>query len=93
MTDRQQDRFYPIENKYMIGAAVVGFLLALFLTGGIIIVAFGVLALIGGIGWGINLAYADFIARANGFADRFRLPGCRSTDRRPAYPARRSKVR
>ena len=41
----------PIENKYVAIAAVAGFLLALWLTDGSMIAAFGVLALIAGIGW------------------------------------------
>jgi hypothetical protein len=41
----------PIENKYMAIAAAVGFLLTLWLTDGSMIAAFGVLALIAGIGW------------------------------------------
>jgi predicted RND superfamily exporter protein len=41
----------PIENKYAMIAAVVGFLLTLWLTDGSMIAAFGVLALISGIGW------------------------------------------
>jgi len=41
----------PIENKYIVIAAVVGFLLMLWLTDGSLIAAFGVLALIAGIGW------------------------------------------
>ena len=40
-----------VENKYAAIAAVVGFLLALWLTDGSMIAAFGVLALISGIGW------------------------------------------
>jgi len=40
-----------LENKYAAIAAVVGFLLALWLTDGSMIAAFGVLALISGIGW------------------------------------------
>ncbi len=46
-----EGRLHPIESKYMAGAAVVGFLLTLLLTGGSLIAAFGVLALIGGVGW------------------------------------------
>jgi hypothetical protein len=41
----------PIENKYIAIAAAVGFLLMLWLTDGSMIAAFGVLALIAGIGW------------------------------------------
>jgi hypothetical protein len=41
----------PIESKYVAGAAVVGFLLALLLTHGRLVAAFGTLALIAGLGW------------------------------------------
>jgi hypothetical protein len=41
----------PIENKYVVVAAALGFLLALLLTGGSLTAAFGVLALVAGIGW------------------------------------------
>ena len=51
MKDQPEDRLHPIESKYMAGAAVVGFLLMLLLTGGSLFAAFGALALIGGIGW------------------------------------------
>jgi len=51
MKDQREGRLHPIESKYMAGAAVVGFLLALLLTGGSLIAAFGAFALIGGIGW------------------------------------------
>ena len=44
----------PIENKYAAIAAVVGFLLMLWLTDGSLIAAFGVLALIAGIGWTVR---------------------------------------
>ena len=44
----------PIENKYAAIAAVVGFLLMLWLTDGSMIAAFGVLALIVGIGWTVR---------------------------------------
>jgi hypothetical protein len=40
-----------IENKYAVGAAVVGFLLTLLYTDGSLMAAFGVLALIAGIAW------------------------------------------
>lgn len=40
-----------IENKYVAIAALVGFLLTLWLTDGSLFAAFGVLALISGIGW------------------------------------------
>jgi hypothetical protein len=51
MKDPPEGRLHPIESKYMAGAAVVGFLLTLLLTGGSLIAAFGVLALVGGVGW------------------------------------------
>lgn len=41
----------PIENKYVVVAAVLGFLLALVLTGGSLMAAFGILALVAGMGW------------------------------------------
>ncbi len=50
MRDPPEGRLHPIESKYMAGAAVVGFLVTLLLTGGSLIAAFGALALIGGIG-------------------------------------------
>jgi hypothetical protein len=40
-----------IENKYMAVAAMIGFLVMLWLTGGSLYAAFGALALIAGIGW------------------------------------------
>jgi hypothetical protein len=43
-----------IENKYTVIAAVVGFLLMLWLTDGSMIAAFGILALIAGTGWAIR---------------------------------------
>jgi hypothetical protein len=51
MKDPPEGRLHPIESKYMAGAAVLGFLLTLLLTGGSVIAAFGALALIGGVGW------------------------------------------
>jgi ABC-type Fe3+ transport system permease subunit len=51
MKDQPDGKLHPIESKYMASAAVVGFLLTLPLTGGSLIAAFGVLALLGGIGW------------------------------------------
>ena len=51
MEDQPDGKLHPIESKYMAGAAVVGFLLTLLLTGGSLIAAFGVLALVAGIGW------------------------------------------
>jgi hypothetical protein len=50
MKDRPDGKLHPIESKYMASAAVVGFLL----TGGSLIDAFGVLALVGGIGWVVH---------------------------------------
>ena len=50
MNDQPDGKLHPIESKYMAGAAVVGFLLTLLLTGGSLIAAFGVLALVAGIG-------------------------------------------
>ena len=41
MKDQPQGKLHPIESKYMAGAAVVGFLLTLLLTGGSLIAAFG----------------------------------------------------
>jgi hypothetical protein len=43
-----------IENKYVAIAAVLGFLLVLWLTDGSLIAAFGVLALVAGIGWAVR---------------------------------------
>ncbi len=40
-----------IENKYAVIAAVVAFLLVLWLSGGSMFVAFGALAFFAGIGW------------------------------------------
>jgi hypothetical protein len=40
-----------IESKYAVGAAVLGFLLALVLSHGSLIAGFGALALIAGVGW------------------------------------------
>jgi LPXTG-motif cell wall-anchored protein len=44
----------PIENKYAAIAAVIAFFLMLWLTDGSLIAAFGVLALIAGIGWAVR---------------------------------------
>lgn len=41
----------PIENKYAVIAAVVAFLLVLWLSHGSLFAAFGALALIAGLGW------------------------------------------
>jgi hypothetical protein len=40
-----------IESKYAVGAAVLGFLLALLLSHGNLMAGFGALALIAGVGW------------------------------------------
>jgi hypothetical protein len=50
MKDQPEGKLHPVESKYMAGA-VVGFLLTLLLTGGNLIIAFGALALVAGIGW------------------------------------------
>jgi len=51
MTESSGGRFYPVESKYMMTAAVVVFLLILLLSHGSLLAAFGGLALIAGIGW------------------------------------------
>jgi hypothetical protein len=51
MNNQPEGRLHPIESKYMAGAAAAGFLLTLLLTGGSLIAAFGVLALVGRVGW------------------------------------------
>jgi hypothetical protein len=43
-----------IENKYAVIAAALGFLLVLVMTGGSLMAAFGILALIAGVGWAIR---------------------------------------
>jgi hypothetical protein len=43
-----------IENKYTVIAAVMAFLLMLWLSGGSMFAAFGALALIAGIGWAVR---------------------------------------
>jgi hypothetical protein len=43
-----------IENKYTAIAAVVGFMLTLWLSDGSMFAAFGVLALIAGAGWAVR---------------------------------------
>jgi hypothetical protein len=43
-----------VENKYTAIAAVMGFLLTLWLSDGSMIAAFGVLALIAGTGWAVR---------------------------------------
>jgi hypothetical protein len=40
-----------IESRYAVGAAVAGFMLALLVSHGSLMAAFGVLALIAGAGW------------------------------------------
>jgi hypothetical protein len=49
-----EERPVLIENKYAVMAAVVGFLLTLWLTDGSMIIAFGVLALIAGAAWAVR---------------------------------------
>ncbi len=41
----------PIENKYVVIAAVAAFLLVVWLSHGSLFAAFGALALIAGLGW------------------------------------------
>lgn len=41
----------PIENKYVVIASVLAFLLVLWLSHGSLYAAFGALALIAGVGW------------------------------------------
>lgn len=48
VTERVQ---LPIESKYMAIAAGVGFMVTLLITHGSLVLAFGVLALIAGVGW------------------------------------------
>ena len=43
-----------IENKYVVVAAALGFLVALLLTDGSLMAAFGILALVAGIGWAVH---------------------------------------
>jgi hypothetical protein len=43
-----------IENKYVVAAAVLAFLLLLWLSDGSLIAAFGALASISGIGWAVR---------------------------------------
>ena len=43
-----------IENKYVAVAAVLGFLLALYLTDGSLMAGFGILALAAGTGWAVR---------------------------------------
>ena len=43
-----------IENKYVVVAAALGFLLALYLTDGSLMAGFGILALVAGIGWAVR---------------------------------------
>jgi hypothetical protein len=44
----------PIESKYAVILAVVGFLVALWASGGSMYAAFGALALIAGAGWAVR---------------------------------------
>lgn len=44
----------PIENKYVVVVAAVSFLLALLVTGGSLMAAFGILALVAGLGWAVR---------------------------------------
>jgi hypothetical protein len=53
-TSTSEEARLLIENKYTAIAAVVGFLLMLWLTDGSMTAAFGVLALIAGTGWAIR---------------------------------------
>lgn len=43
-----------IENKYAASAAVLGFLLAIWLSDGSLMAGFGAFALIAGIGWAVH---------------------------------------
>ena len=43
-----------IENKYVAVASGLGFLLALFLTHGSLVAAFGIFALVAGLGWAVR---------------------------------------
>ena len=43
-----------IENKYVAIAGALGFLLALFLSHGSLVAAFGIFALVGGLGWAVR---------------------------------------
>jgi Flp pilus assembly pilin Flp len=47
----------PIENKYAVIAAVVAFLLVLWLSHGSLWAAFGALALIAGLGWAVRRVF------------------------------------
>lgn len=40
-----------IENKYVVDGAVLGFLLALYVTDGSLMAGFGILGLVAGLGW------------------------------------------
>jgi hypothetical protein len=51
------DRAVLIENKYAAVAAVVAFLLVLWLSDGSLFAAFGALALIAGIGWAVRRVF------------------------------------
>ena len=51
---KSEQAFMLIENKYVAVAAALGFLLALFLTHGSLVAAFGILALVAGMGWAVR---------------------------------------
>ncbi len=50
---KSEQAFMLIENKYVAIAASLGFLLALFLAHGSLVAAFGIFALIAGMGWAV----------------------------------------
>lgn len=43
-----------IENKYVVVGAVLGFLLALYVTAGGLMAGLGILALVAGMGWAVR---------------------------------------
>jgi hypothetical protein len=47
----------PIENKFVVIAAVAAFLLVLWLSHGSLFAAFGALALIAGVGWAVRRVF------------------------------------
>ena len=51
MPEGSASTFRPLENKFMVVAAVLAFLLALVLSNGSLFVALGALGLIAGFGW------------------------------------------
>ncbi len=51
---KSEQAFMLIENKYVAVAAALGFLLALFLTHGSLVAAFGIFALVAGMGWAVR---------------------------------------